>query len=564
MSRTSYKITALYCRLSNDDESAGDSMSIQNQKLFLQDYADRNGFTNIRFFVDDGYSGVDFERRKGFQNMLREVEAGRVSTVIVKDLSRLGRNYLRIGELTEVTFPEKQVRFIAVNDDVDTVKGDNEFTPLKNWFNEFYARDTSKKIKAIKQAQAKRGERVNGHPPPYGFRIDPSNRHRLIHDPETAHVVRQIFYMYVQGARIAHIQSWLSDNEIIVPAELHYRRNEKVNYKRPEPDYVCRWSDATLYGMLSRKEYIGHSVTNKTSKISYKSKKKVKNPDDEQYIFLDTHEPIIGEDVFEQVQKRLSLRQRPAWDDTLDVFSGILFCADCGLKLHVMRGEKLPARKHAYNCRSYRNRRRVRQNTDCTSHYIRRAVLDELILSDIKRVSSHVAEKEADFIRRAIEYGNAEVDRKNSVAKKKLADVLARLDEIERVFRKAYEDTALGRITDEHYASLVEGFDAEKETLIPISQELQREIERKAAVESNAQRFVNVVKGYMDIQHLTYEIVHELIDKIIVHEVDLETNTRFIEVHYNFIGRVDSGDLPVKNECKSRKTPTTPRVSIVI
>jgi len=191
-------------------------------------------------------------------------------------------------------------------------------------------------------------------------------------------------------------------------------------------------------------------------------------------------------------------------------------------------------------------------------------VLDELILSDIKRVSSHVAEKEADFIRRAIEYGNAEADRKNSVAKKKLADVLARLDEIEWVFRKAYEDTALGRITDEHYASLVEGFDAEKEMLIPISQELQREIERKAAVESNAQRFVNVVKGYMDIQHLTYEIAHELIDKIIVHEVDLETNTRFIEVHYNFIGRVDSGDLPVKNECKSRKTPTTPRVSIVI
>jgi DNA invertase Pin-like site-specific DNA recombinase len=542
----------LYCRLSQEDDLGGESMSIQNQRKILKEFADSNHFFNTRFFIDDGFSGVDFEKREGFQKMMYEVEHGRVATVITKDLSRLGRNYLRTGELIEITFPEKGVRYIAITDNVDTAKDDNEFTPLKNWFNEFYARDTSKKIKAVKKAQAQRGERVNGHPPPYGFRINPDNRHHLIHDTETAHIVQQIFIMYVQGARISHIQEWLADNEVLVPAELHYRRNEKVNYSRPPTDYIYRWSDATLYGILARKEYIGHTVTNKTTKVSYKSKKKVKNSEEQRYTFPNTHEPIINESLFEQAQRRLSSKQRPAWDDTLDMFSSVLFCADCGMKLHVMRGEKLPERKHAYNCRSYRNRRRVRYNATCTSHYIRKAVLDELILSDIQRVSSYVVKREAEFVQKAIEYGSKEAERKNSALAKKLEGAVSRLGEIDKVFRRVYEDMALGRVTEEQYHSLTTGLGIEKSELVPLTQELQRELDKKTNIKFNAKRFAGVVNKYTDIRELTYEIVHELINKILVHEVDRVTNTRLIEVHYNFVGRVDSNDSP------------TPRVSIAI
>jgi len=557
------KITALYCRLSQDDEKAGDSMSIQNQKLYLADYADRNGLLNPRFFIDDGFTGVDFERREGFQEMLREINAGNVATVVTKDLSRLGRNYLRTGELIEIIFPEKGVRYIAINDNVDTLRDDNAFTPLQNWINEFYARDTSKKIKATKKAQAERGERVNGHPPPYGFRIDPENRHRLIIDHETAHIVQQIFTMYAQGARICQIQAWLATNEVLVPAELHYQRNEKVNYKRPPEEYIYRWSSATLYGMLARKEYIGHTVTNKTTKVSYKSKKKIKNTEAEQYIFENTHEPIIDEALYEQVRKRLGQKQRPAWNDELDIFSGILFCADCGMKLHVMRGEKLPKRKHAYNCRSYRNRKRVRNDISCTSHYIRKVVLEELVLTDIQRVSVFAENKKAEFIQRATEYGSKEATRRKSAKRKKLESTLAQLDEIDKVFRRVYKDMVMKRISEESYNALTSGFDKERQSLTTTAKELQQEVEKHEIRNTNAKKFIDVVKKFTDIKELTYELVHEFIDKIIVHEVDRETNTRYIEIHYNFVGQIDSGDEPTTNECYMKNAPI-PRKSIAV
>lgn len=225
------KITALYCRLSQEDMQAGESESIQNQKIILQRYADDHHFFNTRFFVDDGFSGVSFER-EGLQAMLREVESGNVATVITKDLSRLGRNYLKTGELIEIVFPENDVRYIAINDGVDTAREDNEFTPLRNWFNEFYARDTSKKIRAVKQAKAQRGERVNGTVP-YGYVIDPSDRNHLLPDPETADIVRQIFMMYVRGDRMRDIQNWLLENKVVTVSELQYRRTGSGRHPRP-------------------------------------------------------------------------------------------------------------------------------------------------------------------------------------------------------------------------------------------------------------------------------------------------------------------------------------------
>jgi len=304
------KITALYCRLSQEDMQNGESESIQNQKLILQKYAEQNHFFNTRFFVDDGFSGVSFER-DGLQAMLKEVEAGNVATVITKDLSRLGRNYLKTGELIEMIFPEYDVRYIAINDGVDTAKGDNEFTPLRNWFNEFYARDTSKKIRAVKQAKAQKGERVNGQVP-YGYIADPNNRNHLIPDPETAYVIKQIFAMYINGDRICEIQNWLRDNKIFTPSELDYRRKGKSRHPRPNSNCIYNWPDKTLYDILSRKEYLGHTFTGKSYKVSYNSKKTKKNPEEKQYFFPNTHEPLIDEETFELAQKRASTRHRPS------------------------------------------------------------------------------------------------------------------------------------------------------------------------------------------------------------------------------------------------------------
>ncbi|GHU79796.1 hypothetical protein FACS1894191_3430 [Clostridia bacterium] len=299
--KQSDKITALYCRLSQEDLQAGESMSIQNQKIILQRYADESHLFNTQFFVDDGFSGVDFERREGLQAMLREVEAGRVSTVVTKDLSRLGRNYLKTGELIEIIFPEYEVRYIAISDNVDTAREDNEFTPLRNWFNEFYARDTSKKIRAVKQAKAQRGERVNGEVP-YGYIIDPENKNHLLPDPETAHIVKQMFAMYIHGDRMCEIQDWLREHEILTVGELRYRRSGSTKHPRPQLGAYCNWPDKTIYDILARREYLGHTVTAKTYKVSYKSKKTRKNPEDKQYLFPDTHEALIDETTFELAQ----------------------------------------------------------------------------------------------------------------------------------------------------------------------------------------------------------------------------------------------------------------------
>lgn len=266
---------------------------------------------------------------------------------------------------------------------MDTARGDNEFTPLRNWFNEFYARDTSKKIRAVKLAKAQRGERVNGEAP-YGYILDPGNKHHLIPDTEVAHVVKQIFSMYVQGARICHIQDWLRDNEIVTISELNYRRTGKSRRPRPKPELIYNWPGKTIYDLLNRKEYLGHTITAKSCKMSYKSNKVRRNPEDKQYFFPNTHEPLIDDATFELAQKRIATKNRPTKTDEIDMFSGLLYCGDCGSKMYVMRGDATSERKHGYVCGNYRNR--ARNNYSCTTHYIRKSVMTELVLGDIQRV----------------------------------------------------------------------------------------------------------------------------------------------------------------------------------
>lgn len=543
------KITALYCRLSQEDMQAGESESIQNQKLILQKYADDHHFLNTRFFVDDGFSGVSFER-EGLQAMLREVEAGNVATVITKDLSRLGRNYLKTGELIEIVFPENGVRYIAINDGVDSAREDNEFTPLRNWFNEFYARDTSKKIRAVKQAKAQKGERVNGEVP-YGYLIDPDDRNHLIPDPETAYVVKQIFAMYVRGDRICEIQNWLRDNKILTVGELRYRRTGKSQHPRPQLEAYYNWPDKTLYDILAREEYLGHTLTGKTHKVSYKSKKTIKNPKDKCYFFPNTHEALIDTETFELAQKRIATKQRPTKVDEIDLFSGLLFCADCGYKMYVIRGAGTLERKHAYTCGNYRNR--ARNEFVCTTHYIRKPVLKEIVLADLQRVMAFVKNNEQEFIRTANEYNDKAMKKALSQQRKELDKAEKRVRELDILFRKLYEDNALGKLSDERFVFLTSGYEDEKKALVKRAKELQKELDTANERSADVQRFIALVRKYTAVNELTYEIVHEFIDRILVHELDKETNTRVIEIFYSFVGKIDSGEAPTENTCYFRQ-----------
>ena len=537
------KITALYCRLSQEDMQAGESESIQNQKMILQRYADEHFFLNTRFFVDDGFSGVSFER-EGLQAMLREVEAGNVATVITKDLSRLGRNYLKTGELIEIIFPEYDVRYIAINDGVDTAREDNEFTPLRNWFNEFYARDTSKKIRAVKQAKAQRGERVNGEAP-YDYLIDPEDKNHLIPDPETAHIVKQIFAMYVRGDRICEIQNWLRDNEILTVGELRYRRTGRTQHPRPQLNAWYNWPEKTLYDILARQEYLGHTITAKTYKVSYKCKKTRKNPESKRYFFPNTHEPLVDEETFALAQKRIATRHRPTKSEEIDLFSGLLFCGDCGYKMYLQKGAGTPERKHAYICGNYRNR--ARNDFLCTTHYIRKSVLKELVLADLQRVLAYVKEHEQEFVCTAAEFGEQAAKKALAQQRKELDKAERRMDELNLLFRKLYKDMALGRLSSEQFALLTSSYEDEKAVLAKRTAELRQEIDTAAERGADVKRFVALVRRYSEISELTYENVHEFIDRILVHELDRETNTRKIEIFYSFVGRVDSGDEPTES-----------------
>lgn len=311
-----------------------------------------------------------------------------------EDLSRLGRNYLKTGELIEIVFPENGVRYIAINDGVDTAREDNEFTPLRNWFNEFYARDTSKKIRAVKQAQAQKGERVNGEYP-YGYIPDPNNRHHLIPDPETAPIVKQVFAMFVSGVRMCEIQKWLAENKVLTIGALRYQRTGQARYQRAMiAPYT--WPDKTLYDILARQEYLGHTITAKTHKVSYKSKKTRKNEEEQRYFFPNTHEPLVDEETFELAQKRIATRHRPTKAAEIDIFSGLLFCAGCRHKMYYQQGVNIEPRKFSYSCGAWRNR--ARTGSECTSHYIRKNVLLDLVLEDMRRVLRYVKEHEQDFI----------------------------------------------------------------------------------------------------------------------------------------------------------------------
>ena len=527
-------ITALYARLSKDDEQQGESLSIENQKRILETYARDNGFLNCRFFVDDGWSGANFQR-PGFMEMMDCVENGEVKCVITKDLSRMGRNYLQVGMFTEITFPKKGVRFIAINDGVDSAQGENDLTPLKNLFNEWMVRDTSKKIKAVKRAKGMSGKPTTTQPV-YGYLMGEDER--FIVDEEAAPVVKQIYDLCLAGNGPSKIARVLTEQGVPTPGTLEYRRTGST--RRYHPGYECKWATNTIVHILERKEYLGHLVNFKTEKVSYKVKSSVENPEEKQVIFENAHEPIIDPDTWERVQELRKQRKRPNRYDEVGLFSGLLFCADCGSVLYQQRYENKTRKQDCYICGNYKKR-----THDCTAHFIRTDLLTAGVTANLKKITAYAAKHEKQFMKLLVQQNEDGGKRRNAAKKRELEAAEKRIGELSAIFKRLYEDSVAGRITDERFAELSADYEAEQRQVRAHAAELQAELSKAQEASVNAERFMNIVRRHISFEELTPTLLREFIEKIVVHECSYDENKhrrQEIEIYYSFVGKVDLPD----------------------
>ena len=527
-------VTAIYARLSKDDEQQGPSLSIENQKRILETFARDNGFLNCRFFVDDGWSGANFQR-PGFMEMMDCVESGEVKCVITKDLSRMGRNYLQVGMFTEITFPKKGVRFIAINDGVDSAQGENDLTPLKNLFNEWMVRDTSKKIKAVKRAKGMSGKPTTTQPV-YGYLMGEDER--FIVDEEAAPVVKQIYDLCLAGNGPSKIARVLTEQGVPTPGTLEYRRTGST--RRYHPGYECKWATNTIVHILERKEYLGHLVNFKTEKVSYKVKSSVENPEEKQVIFENAHEPIIDPDTWERVQELRKQRKRPNRYDEVGLFSGLLFCADCGSVLYQQRYENKTRKQDCYICGNYKKR-----THDCTAHFIRTDLLTAGVTANLKKITAYAAKHEKQFMKLLVQQNEDGGKRRNAAKKRELEAAEKRIGELSAIFKRLYEDSVAGRITDERFSELSADYEAEQRQVREHAAELQAELSKAQEASVNAERFMNIVRRHISFEELTPTLLREFIEKIVVHECSYDENKhrrQEIEIYYSFVGKVDLPD----------------------
>ena len=534
MSNQTEKITALYCRLSQEDENKGDSNSIQNQRAILEKYAKDNGFENIQIFIDDGYSGVSFNR-PDFQRLLEMMEQGKVATLITKDLSRLGRNYIEVGNYTEMLFPRWNVRYIAVNDNYDSLYSEgNEFAPFKNLFNEWFARDTSKKIRAVVKAKAERGERVSTQIP-YGYKKDPDVKGHLLIDEETAPIVRRIFELCAQGMGPTNIGNVLRDEKIFKPTIRRYHE-QGIYGTVTDTDKPYGWTAETIGRILKNEVYLGHTVNCRTRVISYKDKRQVDVPKNEQYRFENTHEAIIDQETWDAVQKVREGKRRRNNMGEIDKYSGLLYCADCGSKLYFVRGKSIKPSDYNFICSRYR--KHIGEQL-CTAHRIREVALDEIILEEIRRTTYYARTKTREFVEFINKKSSSENRRELTAKTNELGKLEKRNTELNALFKRLYEDNVLGKITNEQFRMLSDGYNSEQRTIaeqIPI---LQKQIEELKASSTNVERFVMISNKYTDLQTLTPEILRTFIDKVIIHERTekwAKTAEQQIDIYFRYVG----------------------------
>ena len=526
-------VTALYCRLSRDDELQGDSNSIINQKKILQKYALDHGWKNIRFYIDDGISGTTFNR-PGFQEMIADIEAGIVKRVIIKDMSRLGRDYLQVGMYTEIMFPEHDVHFIAVNDGVDSKQGDNEFTPFRNIINEWYAKDTSKKIRAVMKVKGNAGEHLTTNAP-YGYMKDPANPKQWVRDNDAANVVYDIGLYVMDGYGPSQIARLLKQRKILTPAAYYESKGINCNVKPQDDPYG--WNASTVAHILDRwREYLGHTVNFKTTKKSYKSKKKIQNPESEWVIFENTHEPIWTESIADAVRLARQTRRRPTKMGEMGMFSGMMFCADCGSIMYQCRATGFRREQEYYLCAGYRKSRDICGST----HSIRTVILEELILQNLCKVVSYAREQADQFVKMVMDMD--EKERSKGLAKKKklLTDAEKRISELDRIFKHLYEDNITGKLTDERFKKLSADYEAEQAALQTQANSLREEIQEEESKCANVERFLSIVRKYTEIPELTPHILHEFVEKIVVHaatDPHSKTNRKQeVDIYYKGIG----------------------------
>ena len=531
------KITALYCRLSRDDEQQGDSNSIKHQKMMLQKYAEDNGFGNISFFVDDGYSGTTFDR-PDWKRLEGMIDEGKVGTVIVKDMSRLGRDYLHVGMLTEMYFPNNDVRFIAVNNGVDSVNQmENDMTPFINIFNEFYAKDTSRKIRAVFNAKGKSGKPLSNHPP-YGLMRDPEDGSHWIVDEEAAQNVREAFRLCVQGYGPAKIANIFTERRILTPkAYMKSKGRKYCGCSEIVDDYG--WTSATIFHMLSRPEYAGHTANFKTYRKSFKNKKMLMHDPSEWAVFENTHEAIIDPETFDIVQRIREGRRRVTPMGEMPILSGMLYCADCGSKLYQRRGRKITHEQEYFVCARYRKRK-----GGCTNHSIKNIAVEALLLDGIRGITAFARDHEDEFVEMVTKKKKAEMNRSLRDSKRELEQAQARIHRLDDLIQHLYEDNVDGKISDERFGIMTAKYEEEQKALQSRTVELREAIAAEQESNVNIDRFLALVRKYTDVKELTAEIIREFVEKVIVHQAEKVDGQRVqkVRIVWNCIGEIDNPD----------------------
>ncbi len=540
------KITALYCRLSQDDGVEGDSNSIQNQKKILEQYARDHHFPDPQFYVDDGYSGANFNR-PDFQRLLADVEDGKVGVIITKDLSRLGRNQLHTGLYIEERFPQFGVRYIAINDGVDTENAESsELMPFKNLFNEWFVRDTSRKIRAVQRSKAERGERL-GTRAPYGYKKDGSAKGRLLVDEESAQVVRHIFALCAAGQGPSQIARLLKREQVLCPTVYAYKTfgiaHSSLNLNDP-----YGWSDSTIAHMLENEVYLGNTINMRYSTRSYKDKRKMEHPREECMVVEGSHEALIDRETWEIVRRVRQNRRRPTKMEEQNKYSGLVVCADCGSTMVLHRAHTMSRSYNHFTCRTYK-----KDGGRCTAHYIRECILDEVVLEDLRRMTAQAREHTQEFAVYISGKQTAQLQRDIRQQEKALAILKKRAGELDSIFKRLYEDSVLGRITAEQFQTLSSSYTEEMTALRERIPDQETVLQRLREQVCGTDHFIALAKRYTDIQELTPELLRLFIREIVVHEKDVKWSKhaqQTVEIHYNDIGCVGAmrGERKISTE----------------
>lgn len=526
------KITALYCRLSQDDGREGESNSITNQKAILENYAKQHNMKNIRFFIDDGWSGTNFER-PSFMKMKEEIENGNVSTVIVKDLSRFGRDHIMVGYFTEMFLPEANVRFIAINDNVDTENSEsNEFAPFTNIFNEWYAKNTSKKIRAVVRAKGEAGKRV-GTAIPYGYIKNPDNPEQLMIDEEAAHVVKYIYELCICGKGPTQIAKQLTAENIPTPTVYFKEHGMPYNSKKA---INTTWDGQSIIYILENMIYLGHTVNFKTTTKSYKSHKTIDLPKEDWLIFENTHPAIIEKSVWYKVQELRKNKRRNTKSGKTSIFSGVLECADCGAKLYYCTCKRYDKGQEHFVCSNYKS------NTgSCSVHYIRESVLYDIVLTQIQLMLEYLNMFEDEFVKSVMDKSSRDKKKEVSARKRLLECNKNRIAELDDIFKRIYEDNMKGKLSDERFAKLSADYEAEQKQLIDETAVIEKELAKSEETINNVEYFLNIVRQYTDISELSARVVNDLIDKIVIYAPDKSSGhrTQQVDIHYTAVGVID-------------------------